>query len=93
MDEERKVQRRNAFIVGAILLVLLLLAIMLYQIVAICSGKKDLDELQDKIDYLEELKKKGADEIEIKETYKWIYERAMELGYLFDGDKLIKVDE
>lgn len=61
---------------------------MVYQMVAISVKNRDLDELQDKIAYYQQLKAAGEDEIAIKETYDWIVERARELGYRFDGDKL-----
>ena len=90
MDEGRKLQRRNAYIVGAILLVLILLAVLIYQIVAICVKNAEYDELIERVEYYKQLKAEGDDEIKIRETYDWIAERAKELGYIFDGDKIYK---
>ena len=92
MDEGRKVQRRNAYIVGAILLLLILLAIMVYQIVAINIKNRDLNELNDQIAYYNELKASGAEETEWRKTLEWIVRRAGELGYRFEDDHLIKDD-
>lgn len=93
MDERRKTQRKNAYIVGAVLLLLILLAILVYQIIAMPAKRSEYDELIDKVEYYKELKENGEDEIKIKETYEWIVERARELGYRFEDDKIIKPDE
>lgn len=90
MDERRKTERRNAYIVGAVLLALILLAIMVYQIVAICVKNAKYDELVERVEYYRQLKAENENEIEIKETYEWIVERAKELGYRFEDDKILK---
>ncbi|MDY6367915.1 MAG: hypothetical protein SPL13_05335 [Clostridia bacterium] len=90
MDANRKKQRRTAFIIGGILLVLILLSIMLYQIIAIGQANARYDELCAKVEYYKQLKEEGAAEDEIRQTEEWIIQRARELGYRFENDKLYK---
>lgn len=87
MDESRKKQRKVAFFIGGILLVLILLSVLIYQLVAISKANAAYDELCAKVAYYKELTETGAAEIEITETREWIIQRARELGYRFDEDE------
>ena len=73
--------------VGAVLLLFILIFIMVYQLVSIKVYNSEYDAIMAKIEVLEELKKEGADTLEIRKTSFWIEEQARKLGYRFDGDK------
>ena len=90
MDASRKKQRKVAFIIGGILLILILVSIMVYQIVSIRIANAKYDELCEKVEYYRELKEQGAAEDEIRQTEEWIVQRARELGYRFENDTLYK---
>lgn len=93
MTEEKRRRTKVAIIVGAILLLVILLAVMLYQIIAIQVKKRDLNELNAKIEYYRELKETGEDVLEIRSTREWIERRARELGYVFINDTLYPENE
>ena len=73
--------------VGAVLLIITLLLVMVYQIIAIAVEKRDYQELQAAIAELEELKEDGLETLEYRQTKVWIERRARELGYKYKGDK------
>ena len=71
------------------MLVVILLSVMLFQIISISVEKKKLAELEQEIAIYKELIESGNDTIEARTSRWWIIERARELGYVFDGDKLL----
>ncbi len=75
--------------VGAILLLVILLSIMLFQIISISVEKRNLAELEEQIAIYNQLIETGEDTVEARSSRWWIIERARELGYVFDGDKLL----
>ena len=83
-EKSKRVQ--NALKVGAILLLVVLIALLAYQIVAIVVTKNKYNELIDKINYYNELVLEDTQKEEIYKTKEWIIERARELGYWFPED-------
>lgn len=75
--------------VGAVLLLVILLSVMIFQIISISVEKKKLNELEEQIAIYKELIEDGEDTVEARTSRWWIIERARELGYVFDGDKLL----
>ena len=74
-----------AITVGAVLLVVMLTSILLYQLININSERKARAELNEKIVYYEQLIEEGEDTFEIRSLRWWIERRAMELGYEYKG--------
>ncbi|MBQ9104153.1 MAG: hypothetical protein IJY57_03600 [Clostridia bacterium] len=62
---------------------------MIFQIISISVEKKKLNELEEQIAIYKELIEDGEDTVEARTSRWWIIERARELGYVFDGDKLL----
>ena len=83
---ESKIKRLIvALTVGAVLLVVILASIMLYQLIDISSQRKALAELNSEIAKYEQLIKEGQDTYETRSMRWWIERRAMELGYQYKG--------
>ena len=93
MDENRKTQRKNAYIFGAILLAVILLSILVWQIAAILVKNAKYDELVARVEEYNMLIKDGKDELELKETKDWIIIRARELGYSFGEDRQLHPEQ
>ena len=93
MDENRKTQRKNAYIFGAILLAVILLSVLIWQIASILVKNAKYDELVAKVEEYNTLIKEGRDEIELKEKEEWIVIRARELGYTFGDDKKLHPEQ
>ena len=87
MTEEKFKRVVISSTVGAVLLLFILLAIMVYQLIAINVEQKNIAKLESEIVRLTELKKNGEDIYEIRQLEEWIVRRAYELGYNFPSDK------
>jgi hypothetical protein len=70
--------------VGAVLLVVVLLFVMIYQLIAIGVNKKKNDEYNAAIAEYKRLIEDGENTLLIRRAEQWIIERAKELGYNFD---------
>ncbi len=90
MTQEKQKRLIIASTVGAVLLVLILLMIMVYQLIAIGVENRRYNELTETIAEYEQLIADGEDSIKIQSTYNWIVRRARELGYRFENDELLK---
>ena len=85
--EEQKLKRvRNAGIVGAILLIVILLSVLIFQLVKIGKEKRELSELQDAIKNYQQLTDEERMYTENMNTREWIEQRARELGLKLEGD-------
>lgn len=89
MTEKKAKNLIVAGTIGAILLIVILLSVMLFQLISISVEKKELAELEEQISIYKELVANGEDTVEARTSRWWIIERARELGYVFDGDKLL----
>ena len=78
-----------ACIVGAIMLIVVLVSVLIYQLVSISSYVKERDLLVSEIKRFETLIEKNEDEEEIRKTREWIEKRARELGYKYKDDIIL----
>ncbi len=85
MTEEKTKRLIVAVTVGAVLLVVILVSIMLYQLISISSERKALNELNREIAKYEQLIQEGQDTFETRSMRWWIERRALELGYQYKG--------
>lgn len=90
MNEDKFKRKVVAFTVGAVLLVVILVSVLAYQLISISIERKKLNELDAKIAEYLELKEDASKELDAYDSYWWIIQRARELGYSFDGEKLYK---
>lgn len=82
-----------ASIVGAIMLIVILVTVILYQVITMSGYAKKKNELESEIARYEKLLDENASEEEIRKSKEWIIERARELGYVFPDDIIISDDQ
>lgn len=63
---------------------------MIFQLISINVHKRNVAALDEQIGIYKELKETNEGALEERSTYWWIVQRARELGYYFDGEKLYK---
>lgn len=81
MSEEKSKRVTVALTVGAVLLLVILLFVMIYQIIAISYGRKQNRELKEAIAEYNRMIAEGEDIYEARSQRWWIELRARELGY------------
>lgn len=86
MTESKRKRIVVACTVGAVLLVVMLAFVMVYQLISMKIMDNKLSELNSAIAYYEQLIEEGTDTYEARSTLNWIKMRAYELGYEFDED-------
>ncbi len=72
--------------VGAVLLLFILLAIMVYQMITIKVYNDKIADLEMKRAQLEQMIKEGQDTLEVRSLRAWVEMRARELGYTFENE-------
>ncbi len=72
--------------VGAVLLLVILLSVMIYQLISIAVLKKQEAELETKIQQYEIMIEESGETLDARKTDWWIQRRAMEIGYVFEDD-------
>ena len=82
-----------ASIVGAIMLIVVLVSVILYQVITMTQYIRERDGLLEEITKLEQLINSNADEAEIRQTKEWIEDRARELGYKYKNDIVLDGDD
>ena len=86
--EEQKLKKIIAVSVSAaVILLVVLIAVMVYQMVLLGNGKKNVERLNAEIQTLEEQKEDLKKQIDIWQTDWKIDERARELGWLYGNTK------
>ena len=86
--EEQKLKKIIAVSVSAaVILLVVLIAVMVYQMILLGNGKKNVERLNAEIQTLEEQKEDLKKQIDIWQTDWKIDERARELGWLYDYTK------
>lgn len=80
-----------AITAGAVILLIFLVSIMVYQLISIKVERDALNELTATIQEYKELIVEGNDTLEARKTYSFIENAARKLGYYFDGDKIYKI--
>lgn len=83
MTEEKKRRLITALKVGAVVLLVFLIAILTYQTVKKISYNKRIKNLEAEITRYERLIEEGKSEYELRELKEWIEAEARELGYVF----------
>ncbi len=81
MTEEKTKRVIVATTVGAVLLLVIMLAIMVYQIIAIQVKKNRIEYLESQIAKYDELIEDGEQTIEARSLEEWIIREARRLGY------------
>lgn len=88
--EESKLKRIiGASVVTAVILVVLLSAVMIYQLLAINARQKRIRELEAQIAAYEQMNEDARDSIEGRSSKWWIVQRARQLGYKFKDDSIL----
>ena len=82
-----------ASIVGAIMLIVVLVSVILYQVITMSQYVREKNALLDEITKLERLIDENADEALIRQTKEWIEDRARELGYKYKDDIILDGDD
>ena len=90
MNEEKFKRKVVAITVGAVMLVVILLSVLIFQLVSIGVEVNKREELDAAIAEYNLLKDEAGKELEAYSSYWWIVQRARELGYSFDGEHLYK---
>ena len=72
--------------VGAVMLLVILLSVMIYQLISISKLKAEEADLEAKITEYQVLIEDTEDTIEARSMRWWIERRAREIGYIYDGD-------
>ena len=86
--EEQKLRKIIAVSVSAaIILLVVLIAIMIYQMIMLQNGKKNVEKLNAEIAELEDRKNDLENQIDIWQAEWKIDERARELGWLYEHTK------
>ena len=76
----------SAVTVGAVLLLVMLLSVMVYQLFSIRVETRKKQELLDAIAYYDTLIEEGTDTLEVVQQRLWIERRARELGLIYPDD-------
>ena len=90
MNEDKFKRKVIAYTVGAVLLVVILVSVLFFQLISIFVSRKKIKELDAKIIEYNQLKEDADKELEAYDSYWWIVQRAREVGYSFDGEKIYK---
>lgn len=89
MDESKLKRIVGASVVTAVILVVLLSAVLIYQLLAISTQRKKIRELETQISAYEQLNDEARSSIEGRSQKWWIIQRARELGYKFADDSIL----
>ncbi len=86
MDEARFKRLVTAITVGAVLLLVVLLTVMVYQLISMKVKQNEIDALDTKIASYEKMIQDGEDEYSVRKS-RWFLEReARKLGYVYKDD-------
>lgn len=83
MTEEKAKRVIVATTVGAVLLLVILLAIMAYQMISIKVKEERISHLKGQILKYEQLIEQGEETVEIRSMREWIEREARKLGYKY----------
>lgn len=90
MPESKAKRIIIATTVGAVLLVVILLFVMIYQLVTMSNYKKDIAELEKAIAEYNQMIEDGEQELEAKSKLLWIEREAKKLGYRYQDEIILK---
>ena len=86
MTESKFKRVISAVTIGAVLLLVMLLSVMVYQLFSIRVETRKKQELLDAIAYYDTLIEEGNDTLEVVQQRWWIERRARELGLIYPDD-------
>ena len=86
MTEAKAKKMIVATTVGAVLLLVILVSIMVYQMISIKTEQTRIAHLKDQIKKYERLIETGEETIEIRQMREWIEREARKLGYSYTLD-------
>lgn len=86
MDEQRKNRLAAAITVNAIILVVILVAVIIYQLVEITAVNNKRNEIITEIEQYEQKLETSQDELEYVQTSQYLLDLAFQLGYRFPKD-------
>ena len=87
MTNDKRKRLKSAVIVGAVLFLIIIMSIVIYQCVSISARKKRVEFLEAEIQRYYQLIEQGEETIELRSLREWIEVEARELGYIWDTDK------
>ena len=87
ITEEKAKRLIVAGTVGAVLLVVILVTVMVYQLISIGVNNKRIENYNVKIAKYEALIEQGEETKEVRSMRWWIEREARELGLKYEGDK------
>lgn len=86
MEKSKAERLIVAVTAGAVLLVVILVSVLVYQIISINVKNRQVAELEAKIAEYNQLIENGEDVKEARSMLWWIEQRARELGYILKTD-------
>lgn len=86
MTEQKSKRVIVSITAGAVVLLVILLCVLVYQLISIKNEKNNNKELESQIAMYEELTEAEKDTLLARKQRWWIERRARELGYKYDGD-------
>ena len=86
MNESKFKRLVVAITAGAVMLLIFLLIIMIYQLIAISAERAEERELLETIAQYEELTEEQQKTLEARMSRQWIERRARKLGYVYKDD-------
>ena len=86
MTETKVKKMIVATTVGAVLLLVILLSIMVYQMISIRTERNRIAHLKEQIEQYQVLISSGEETIEIRQMREWIEREARKLGYQYTID-------
>ena len=89
MTESKFKKIVSALTVGAVMLLVILSSILVYQLISIKVRRNQIAELENQIAYYNQLTEEERKEQENRYKLSWIINRARELGYKFEDDIVI----
>jgi len=87
MTNEKRKRLKASIMVGAILLLVIIVGVVIWQQVNISIRKNRIEHLEAEIKRYEQMIAEGEDQIAIRELEEWIEIEARELGYVWESDK------
>ena len=86
MTESKAKKMIVASTVGAVLLLVILLSIMVYQMISIQTERHRIAQYYKQIAEYERLIKNGEETIEVRQMREWIEREARKLGLTYEGE-------
>ena len=86
MDEQKKNRLAAAVTVNVIILMVILVAVIIYQLVEIVGVNGRRQAIKSEIDHYEQLIKESENDLDYLKSEQYLLELALQLGYYFPKD-------